>query len=558
MQKPTVKEDKPTQHTHEDNGKPVVQKNQEKDDSFDIGGRQFWYLKESSKGRGDNKETLETLTIDASAFLEWLTDHGFARTMYEEKHVFVYRVNSKIFRKIDRQYIIQYVREFISSMPETLPPYADDLYTPDHLMKLMVSQHKTIYMDNFLYMLPQIEFSPCRDRRSITYLYYQNCFVKVTKNEISKLSYDKLPGYIWEDQMLDRDFELLDEKETFKAEYAEFLTNACRSDQDRIKAMATAIGYMVNTYKDPARINSVVLVDEKISAGNSPEGRTGKGLFFKAISKIRNVVIVDGKNWSIDKNFAFQRLNPGTDLLVFEDIPKKFAFERFHSILSEGMSVEKKGVPEYFLPYSDSPKVGFTTNFVFTATGATNQARLVELEFSDFFRPEYTPYDHFGHTLFEDWSDQEWLRFDNYIICCVKLYFELDKLWTYKRVNLTTRKKLQHFPEEFLDFMEPDPDTKRQLIEPHIRYDESLLEFNKTQDRTHLYNMFKNHFMRIKNEKEFSSKRFYGCIRKFIELDPDFAELEEGKSNGIRWMMFKKLNKENTTSEPEDNDPVPF
>jgi hypothetical protein len=43
---------------------------------------------------------------------------------------------------------------------------------------------------------------------------------------------------------------------------------------------------------------------------------------------------------------------------------------------------------------------------------------------SSYFSDKYTPLDEFGHELFNDWDSEEWARFDNYMMECIKIYLE--------------------------------------------------------------------------------------------------------------------------------------
>ena len=91
---------------------------------------------------------------------------------------------------------------------------------------------------------------------------------------------------------------------------------------------------MLHTYKDPSFAKAVVFIDEKLSEGAF--GQSGKGLVIKSITKVRNVVIEDGRNFNPSKNFAFQRVNADTNIIGFDDICQSFRLKGcFQSLLME-------------------------------------------------------------------------------------------------------------------------------------------------------------------------------------------------------------------------------
>ena len=56
----------------------------------------------------------------------------------------------------------------------------------------------------------------------MSYIYYKNCAVKVTKENKVTIDYLDLGGYVWKDQVIDRDFELCD---SFDCDYKTFVKN---------------------------------------------------------------------------------------------------------------------------------------------------------------------------------------------------------------------------------------------------------------------------------------------------------------------------------------------
>jgi hypothetical protein len=103
---------------------------------------------------------------------------------------------------------------------------------------------------------------------------------------------------------------------------------------------------------------------------------------------------------------------------------KNFDFESLFSIITEGLTIEYKGRDAIKLPVKDSPKVLISTNYTIKADGGSFKRRIFEVELSSYFGTHHTPLAEFGSMLFEDWDEQEWARFDHYMINCLNYYLK--------------------------------------------------------------------------------------------------------------------------------------
>jgi hypothetical protein len=173
-------------------------------------------------------------------------------------------------------------------------------------------------------------------------------------------------------------------------------------------------------YKDPGYCPSVILNDEVIS--ENPEGGTGKGLFVQGISMMKKIAMIDGKAFSFDKPFAYQTISTDTQIISFDDVKKGFDFERLFSAITEGITIEKKNKDAIRIPFSFSPKIVITTNYAIKGRGNSFLRRKVELELTSFYSKDFTPVDEFGKRLFDEWSEEEWCSFDNYMVQNLKTY----------------------------------------------------------------------------------------------------------------------------------------
>jgi len=282
-------------------------------------------------------------------------------------------------------------------------------------------------------------------------IYFKNGFVIAKKGEqLHSNPYTNLDKPIWKSRIIEREFVNIPIKRK-KAEYEQFLWNTVRGDEDRFLAMCSSIGYLLHGYKDKSTTKAIIAVDERIS--DEPNGRSGKSLFGDGISRMRNSVRIDGKNFEFKPSFTFQQIDISSEIVEFNDVEKNFKFEKLFSVITDDMAIEYKGKTPIKIPFSDSPKILISTNYTIAGSGGSYEDRMFELEFSDYYNKSFSPRDEFGHNLFDDWDDEEWNRFDNFMLECLMLYLD-EGLIPYKKVNLDTRKLIDETSAEFLEFME--------------------------------------------------------------------------------------------------------
>jgi hypothetical protein len=175
-------------------------------------------------------------------------------------------------------------------------------------------------------------------------------------------------------------------------------------------------------YKNKANNRAIILNDAIIS--ENPNGGSGKGLFCTGISHMKKVDSLNGKEVEFKSQFQNQTVRMDCQVLVFQDVKRNFNFENLFSVITEGIKIEYKNQPAVQLPVEKSPRIVITTNYTLGGIGGSHERRKFEVEFTNFFNEGKTPEDHFGHMLFDDWSDEEWMKFDNYMIKCIQVYLQ--------------------------------------------------------------------------------------------------------------------------------------
>jgi len=290
------------------------------------------------------------------------------------------------------------------------------------------------FNSDFLSLLDTANIELKEDTATASYIYYNNCVVEVTKNSIKKIDYLDIDGFVWKRQIIDRSFKKADHH---GSEFRRFIWLISGQNQDKYNSFKSVIGYLLHSYKTSANNKAIIFNDETIS--ENPNGGSGKGLFWNALSKMKKVSSIDGKTFEFTKSFPYQTVSTDTQILVFDDVKKHFNFESLFSLITEGITLEYKGQDAIKLPIQKSPKIIITTNYTVGGIGGSFERRKFEIEMSAYFNSSNTPLDEFGHLLFEDWNADEWDRFDNFMLNCCQYYLN-NGLVTTDFNNLHTRK----------------------------------------------------------------------------------------------------------------------
>jgi hypothetical protein len=205
-------------------------------------------------------------------------------------------------------------------------------------------------------------------------------------------------------------------------------------------------------------------------------------------------------------------------------LKRTFNFENLFSVITEGITIEYKGKDSIKLDVTESPKIIITTNYTIKGDSASFNARKYEVEMSNYFSDKYTPVMEFGHELFNDWDADEWARFDNYMIECIKIYFQMG---------------LIEMPLKNLDYRKLIDEIS---IEMH-RYFDSLPR-NEFLDVKKVYANLLDSYPELKrynikqNKMTINFKKY--CV--YYKLDHDV-----NYNGGIGKLIIKEKEKENKT-----------
>ena len=451
----------------------------------------FWTIKEDKEGN-------RKVYVDPGKFKLFLEMNGFKKYFPNDtlKPIFV-RIKSNKVKETSVEKIKDFVLTYLFNKGET------------HVWNFCASNFK-IFQENFLSMLDSIDLLMLKDQRNKSFISFENGILEISKDKIKLIDYLDVNGYVWENQIINRKFE---ELKNIENDYKKFIANISNNTPLPIEC---CIGYLLTNYKNKSDNTSIILNDEVIS--DNPEGGTGKGLFVQGLKQIRNISILDGKAFDDKKSFAFQTVKQETNILVFDDVKKNFNFENIFSLVTEGITLERKNKDALKLTVEDSPKILISTNYAIKGAGWSNDRRRHEIEFSQFYGRNMTPFNEFGRQLFDEWSEKDFQRFDNYMISCIQTYLNLG-LIPQDAKNIKVRKLIAESAIEFIEFMK----------------DKDHFTINERHNKKEIFEAFIEEYIDFK--KWLTRKKFNIWVKKYADYN-DYI-FEEGNTSGNRWFILQ-------------------
>lgn len=195
-------------------------------------------------------------------------------------------------------------------------------------------------------------------------------------------------------------------------------------------------GYMMHKYKIVTRAWAPMAMDNKIGEDGQCNGRSGKSFFFTVLSYLESYVKLSGRNPKLmDNPHVFEQVNQFTDFVLVDDCDRYLNLGQFYDNITSDMTINPKNNHVFTIPFNDSPKFAFTTNYVPQNFDPSSEARTLYMVFSDWYhqKTEDNDYietrsirDDFNKTLYAtDYTEEEWNNDFNFWMQCCSTYIEL-------------------------------------------------------------------------------------------------------------------------------------
>ena len=204
--------------------------------------------------------------------------------------------------------------------------------------------------------------------------------------------------------------------------------------------------------------------------------------------------------------------------MVFDDVKKNFDFEEKFSLVTEGMTLERKNKDAIKLNVHDSPKLVLSTNYAIRGEGNSHDRRRHEIEIAQYYGKDLSPDDEFKRQLFDEWDNLEFTKFDNYMVHCVRMYLK-NGLVKQNAKNIKLRKFIAETSMEFNEWIE----------------DVENFALNVRHDKVMTFDKFTNDYQDYK--KFLTRKKFNIWVQKYAKYKS--FNFDQNTTNGLRWFIIE-------------------
>ncbi len=470
-----------------------------------------------------NNSGLTVKRLYRDGILQKLHELGFWKSTRDNGECFFIKAEDNIIAPTSIPQLHDAIQEIINSLSDVTCIIDQQTYEikKEELREIFFAQQHLVFNESFLLGLKTHATPILHDTQREAYFLFRNGVVVATKSGAQCIRYSALNACVWRSHIIEHNIKF--DPGVIKSlgcHFGRFLQNVMGND---VKSLLSGMGYALHNYNTPTVRKAFILNDAALTTSRVPQGGTGKGLILQALSKIRETVSLDGKRFSPEDKFRWQRVEDSTQILVIDDLREGIPFSVFHSAITEGLDVEKKGMEAFKLPPLQSPKMVLSSNNALDGEGNTNRRRQFVIELGDFYVRMAAETDepikkHHGCIFFSDeWKKAEWDRFYSLMIGCVSLYLKKGLIHP-KRSNLKTNRLIQRTSHEFALFIAS-----------------KSLKLNDRHDTTVLYEEFKA--MYRPDDNTFIQRNFTDWLKRYAEIND--WELEISRSNGHGYFTIK-------------------
>ena len=387
--------------------------------------------------------------------------------------------------------------------------------------------------------------------------------VRVSKNEDGDFVYSldildstssKFFGYLinssrlhWRKEMEER-FGTQEERDAYRAAHrfdihGEGLTAQEHEEQCLcLLSKIFALGYILHQYKSPDRAWALMAMDAKIGENDECNGRSGKSFFYTFIRVMRRMESMSGRSGNIMRNDHWlDTVDQYTQVLLIDDLSERLGADFFYDIITGPMTVNPKNNHIFTIPFSKSPKIGFTTNYVPSDFDPSSDARMIYMVYSDYYHQRTDENDYlesrsiredFGKVLCTDaYTEEEWSADFDFAMQCVQFYLRMKRDYPSMKIqppmdNIRTRKLKRDMGENFEEW------AYQYFAEGSGHLDVQLVKTEVFED-----------YKRYSNVSTVKMKSFTRKLRAFAQVCPYIHEIDpqEFRNSQGRNIVAKKV-----------------
>lgn len=361
----------------------------------------------------DEKTDVECLGINPEATSDFLFNRGIRRSGKT-----FYKLTGNIVEVISWDSILDMVVQEGVRLPKDFSISWDEesevVIRKNILNKVQGGGRKVMERDVILKEFVPENEEFIKDTEEMCYLFFKNGLLEVTKKSQRLLEYitsESTMGYIWKEQIIDRDFKYVKKKSLIQT----ILENGI--GKKHWEEVASTIGYMIHTFIYGEGVEILFCIDRNV--GDINEGGNGKDFFRQIIGNVRKTVVVPGKSLNIAHQFSWERVDQDTQIVWIEDLGKHIKMEQLYN-LNNGINVRRM----HTQPFTVKCKIGISLQHLINMEGSSDQRRQIFLMFTDYYSLRGgIGKEHKDRNIFGD-SWQGWDEYYSMIVDCVMYYLK--------------------------------------------------------------------------------------------------------------------------------------
>ncbi|HEY4148915.1 MAG TPA: primase-helicase family protein [Chitinophagaceae bacterium] len=462
----------------------------------------FWEKKGRYEGRGENKFFAGwDYEFDNVQAYNFLAKNGFGRLTSGDKKtdwMYIRRVGNIVYEQHPND-----IKNFIHAfLKERL-----------HDKNLRNAMFRTTQLnEGSLSNLDVMDIDFTDNTAESQFIFFQNKTVEVTADEIKFHKAGTIERYIWEEDLLkhrieevkqapftitknelnEYDIEIHDKKCPFfkylvqtsrvhwrkeleermdelfappdRAKYLE--ENHCVIDGKNLSAEEIeeqkahlinkifSIGYLLHRYKARNKAWFVWAMDNKINEDGKSHGGSGKSILFDMAMRIMmpKNFYMNGRNPKLTEDpHKYDGLTEHHRYVLIDDAHEYIKLDNFYTDITGDIKVNPKGKQPYSIPFKQSGKFAFTTNYTPREVGPSTERRMVYYVCSDYYhnkgetddyRELRDPVTDLGMKLFDDFDHEQYNSFYNLMLYCLKFFLGTEEKMRPAMENVNKRNLL--------------------------------------------------------------------------------------------------------------------
>lgn len=446
----------------------------------------FWEKKARYEGRGEKSYFAGwDYAFNNVYAYNFLSKNGFGRLLCGDQKtewMFVHNQNG-IVREVDASMIEDFIHDFLEKRFYDID-LRNKMITTTGLNASSLAKIKKVSID-FTDNTPDSQF-----------VFFMNKTVEVTKDAIIYHKAGTVERYIWEEDLLrhrleevkqapftitknefgEYDIEVHDKKcpflkymiqtsrvhwrkeleermeDLFAPDREKYLAdNHCVIDGPNLTPEEIAeqkihlinkifcVGYLLHRYKARNKAWFVWVQDDKKSEDGKSHGGSGKSIMFDIAMRtmMPKNFYMNGRNAKLtDDPHKYDGLSEHDRYILVDDAHEYIRLDNFYTDITGDIKVNPKGKQPYSIPFKQSGKFAFTTNYTPRDVGPSTERRMVYYVCSDYYhnkgesddyREFRDPVTDLGVKFFEDYTPEQYNSFYTLMLHCIKFFLGTEE-----------------------------------------------------------------------------------------------------------------------------------